>query len=143
MTINTSPVFKGTLDNGGITFTSTDTTAKKSLCNAVSGTYPNGIRIEDITICTDDTVAVNLAFYRYDGTTYYYIGNVNIPAGSGYTSIALIEALRTLAPDLGFIDLKEGWQLACNCVATMTAAKTTTLVWAGGSMKAALHAGSA
>jgi hypothetical protein len=81
---------------------------------------------------TNDSAAVNLAFYLSDGTTDYYIGNVALSAGSGYTTVARVEAIATLAPSLGYLALKNGWSLKVNCVATMTAAKTTDLVAMGG-----------
>jgi hypothetical protein len=134
MTINSSPVFKAALSNDSVTFTSADTTTKKILTGPFF--YPNGLRIEDITICSDDTAAVNLAFYRFDGTTYFYIGNVLVPIGAGFTTVWAVPALRWpyLAQDNGVIDLKEGWSLACNCVATMTAGKTCTVTVAGGAV---------
>ena len=137
MTMNVQPIFKGIPICAGISFASGDTTTKKTLINAVVGTYPNGLLIEDINVCSDDTAAVNLAFYLYDGTTDFHIGNVNIPIGSGYTTVALVKALRTLEPDLGFISLPVGWQIRVNCVATMTAAKICTITFKGGSMSAA------
>ena len=68
----------------------------------------------------------------YDGTTDFMIGNVNIPLGSGYTTVALVEALRTLKPDLGFLTVKAGHKLNCACLATMTAAKVMDVTWKGG-----------
>lgn len=132
MAANTSPIFKVGVDGGGITFTSTDTTAKKTLITGNTSGNNAGTFVESIVCCTDDTTAVNLAFYRNDGSTDYYIGNVNLPIGSGYTTVALVEALRTLHPDLGFMTVKSGHVIKVNCVATMTAAKTTTITWQGG-----------
>jgi hypothetical protein len=78
-------------------------------------------------------VAVNLAFYINDGATDHYIGVVNIPVGSGYTTVARVDALNTLAPaNFKALVLKAGNVLKANCVATMSATVTTDLVAVGG-----------
>lgn len=129
MTANTSPIFELTVTAGSPqTFTSADTTSKKTI--ATGGT--NGTRIDSIKCATDDTTTVNLAFYISVSGTDYYIGNVNLPIGSGYTSVAGVEALATLTPNLGYLALPASALLKVNCVATMTAAKTTTIVPFGG-----------
>lgn len=129
MAANTSPIFELTVTCGSPqTFASGDTTTKKTL--VTGGT--NGTRIDSIMCSTDDTTAVNLAFYISISGTDYYIGNVNVPIGSGYTTVARVEAITTLAPALGYLTLPASALLKCNCVATMTAAKTTTVVPMGG-----------
>ena len=131
MAANTKPIFKRGIAGGGVQFTSADTTTKKDL---VVGTTvgAEGALVESITVCSDDTAAVNLAFYAHDGTTDFYIGNVNVPIGSGYTTITLVDALRTLRPDLNFLTVPAGHALKVNCVATMTAAKVVNVSWQGG-----------
>ena len=129
MSANTAPIFIASVTNGAPkTFTSADTTSKKTI--ASGGT--NGTRIDSIMCSTDDSASVNLAFYLAVAGTDYYIGNVNLPAGSGFTTVARVEALTTLAPALGYLTLPSGVDLKCACVATMTAAKTTTVVPQGG-----------
>lgn len=133
MAANTSPIFKEAVDGKGVSFTSADTTAKKDVVDASNTTtYPDGILVEDINVCSDDTAAVNLMFYLNDGSTDYFLGNVNIPIGSGYTTVSLVKALRTLQPDLNFMTIKSGYKLKAACLATMTAAKTLTVTWQGG-----------
>ena len=128
MAANTDPIFILVPTNGTPqTFASGDTTTKKTLLTA--GT--NGTRIDSIMCSTDDTVTVNLAFYITISGTDYYIGVVNLPIGAGYTS-ARVDAISTLAPILGYLTLPASALLKCNCVATMTAAKTTTVVPMGG-----------
>lgn len=129
MAANTSPIFELVVTCGAPqTFASGDTTSKKSLLTAGS----NGTRIDSIMCSTDDTTAVNLAFYISISGTDYYIGNVNLPIGSGYTTVARVDAISTLSPTLGYLTLPASAILKANCVATMTAAKTTTVVAMGG-----------
>lgn len=128
MTANTSPIFELTLKNAAVQFTSADTTTKKSIITG--GT--NGTRVDSIPCSTNDTTAVNLAFYITTGGTDYYIGNVNLPIGSGYTTVARVDAMTTLVPTLGYLVLASGDVLKCNCVAAMTAAKTTDVLAYGG-----------
>jgi len=129
MAANTTPVFSLTPFDAGLTFASTDTTTRKTVYTA--GT--NGSRVDGLVVSTSDTAAVNLAFWINDTTTDYYIGVVTVPIGSGYTTVVRVDALATLAPP-GFkaLVLKAGYLLKCNCVATMSAAVTTTVVAIGG-----------
>lgn len=124
---NTSPIFEASANNVGTQFTSADTTAKKTVFTAGA----NGSRIDSISICTNDTAAVNLAVYFTIGGTDYYQGVINVPLGSGYTTVVKVEGLQTIAL-LGYIFLPASAVLKMNCVATMTAAKTTDVVVQGG-----------
>lgn len=124
----TGPIWELVPTDKGQQFTSGDTTTKKNIQTGGA----NGSRIDSIMCSTNDTAAVNLAFYINDGTTDFYIGNVNLPIGAGYTTVARVEALATLAPALGYLVLPSGHILKANCVATMTAAKTTDVVAMGG-----------
>lgn len=129
MAANTAPIFEKNPSCGTPqTFASGDTTTKKTLWTAGA----EGARIDSIMCSTDDTTAVNLAFYISISSTDYYIGNVNVPIGSGYTTVARVDAMSTLAPTLGYLALPAAALLKVNCVATMTAAKVTTVVPVGG-----------
>lgn len=128
MAPNTTPIFEEVPVVGGAQFAAADTTTKKTL--ATGGT--DGTRIDAIPCSTNDTTTVNLAFYLGHGGTDYYIGNVNLPIGAGYTSVARVDAMATLAPTLGYLVLASGDTLKCNCVATMTAAKVTDVLAIGG-----------
>lgn len=129
MAANQNPIFEEVLSIGAPqTFTSADTTAKKTVASGGS----DGTRIDSIMVSSDDTAAVNLACYLALSGTDYYIGNVNIPIGSGYTTVARVEAMTTLSPVLGYLLLPNGVDFKVNCVATMTAAKTLTIVPMGG-----------
>ena len=130
MTANFKPVFELTPIDAGVEFTDADTTTVKTILTAGA----EGSRIDGILVSTNDSVAVNLAFYIDDGADVYYIGNVNIPIGSGYTTVARVDAMSTLRPAAqSFIQLHHGYILKCNCVATMTTAgRVTTVVAIGG-----------
>jgi hypothetical protein len=127
MAANIDPIFEAVPVVEGQQFTSADTTAKKSLVTGGA----NGTRIDSIMCSTNDTAAVNLAFYINDGATDLYIGVVALPIGAGYTTVPRIEGMATLN-GLGYLVLPSGHILKCNCVATMTAAKTTDVVVMGG-----------
>ncbi len=128
MAANTAPIFELVPTALGVQFTITDTTAKKTI--QTGGT--NGTRVDGIYCSTNDTATVNLAFYIGHGGTDYYIGNVVVTIGAGYTTVARIDAMTTLAPRLGYLVLASGDTLKCNCVATMTTGKTTDVLAEGG-----------
>src|SRR5216683_2199688 len=98
MAANTAPIFELNSNNVGTQFTSTDTTAKKTVFTAGS----NGSRIDAIICNTNDTTAVNMAVYMTIGGTDYFIGNINLPIGSGYTTVAIVQGLQSVAL-LGYI----------------------------------------
>lgn len=129
MAAGTAPIFEAAPIVKGVTVVPADTTSKKTI--ATGGA--NGSRIDAIMVSSDDTAAVNLAFWIYDGSTDYYIGNVVVPIGSGYTTVARVDALNTLSPSLGYLVLPSSSHvLKCSAVATVTAAKTVTVVAMGG-----------
>ena len=129
MTANTSPIFELTPINAGVTIVNADSTNLKTIYTAGA----NGGRIDGILVCSNDTAAVNLAFYINDGAADLYIGNVNIPIGSGYTTVVKVDALATLKPAYqSFVQLHAAYILKCNAVAAVTAAKTVTVVAIGG-----------
>lgn len=129
MTANFKPVFELTPVNAGVTVVNADGTNKKTIYTAGA----NGGRVDGIIVCSDDTAAVNLAFYIDDGSADLYIGNVNVPIGSGYTTVVKVDAMTTLKPaGQSFIQLKATYKLECNAVAAVTAAKTVTVVAIGG-----------
>jgi hypothetical protein len=128
MAAGTAPIFETVVRVLGIQFTSADTTTAKSFGTIGS----NGTRIDSIMCSSNDTAAVNLAFYINDGSTDHYIGVVNVPIGSGYTTVARVEGMSTLSPTLGYLVIPSGYTLKTGCIATMTAAKTADVVAMGG-----------
>lgn len=130
MAANTQPIFEKLPSNfTPVTFTNSDASNKKTIVTADS---TNGSRVDSVMISTDDTTAVNLAFYITISGTDYYIGNVNVPIGSGFTTVVRVEAMTTLAPYLQYLALAPSALLKCNCVATMTSGKTCYVVPMGG-----------
>jgi hypothetical protein len=129
MTANINPVFELTPVNAGVTVVNADGTNLKTIYTA----GVNGGRVDGILVCSDDTAAVNLAFYINDGAADLYIGNVTIPIGSGYTTVVKVDAMSVLRLAYqNFIQLAAGFILKCNAVAAVTAAKTVTVVAVGG-----------
>jgi hypothetical protein len=128
MAQNNQAIFELVPTVKGVSFALADTTTKKTI--QTGGT--NGTRIDEIFVSTNDTADVNLAFYINDGATDFYIGNVYIPTGSGYTTEIRIDAIATLCPSLGYLVLPNTYILKANCVASMTTGKITTVVAIGG-----------
>jgi hypothetical protein len=128
MAAGISPIFEAAVRILAASLAIGDTTVAKSV-----GTIgANGTRIDSIMCSTNDTAAVNLAFFINDGSTDFYIGVVNLPIGTGYTTVARAEAMATLAPILGYLVIPTGYTLKVGCVATMTTGKITTVVGQGG-----------
>jgi hypothetical protein len=129
MAANTAPVFQlKPLTDAPQQFTSADTTTKKTIVTGAA----DSTRVDSISVCSDDTAAVNLRFYLNNGSTDFYLGVVAVPIGSGYTTVTKVEAMTVLAPLLGYLWVPSGWTLKCSCLATMTAAKTLDVVPLGG-----------
>lgn len=132
MAAGTAPIFEAAIKDWGVSFASGDTTTIKDIATGLTTGNAAGSRVDAVYVSTNDTTAVNLAFYLYDGSTAWYLCNVNVPIGSGYTTVARVEAMGTLAPSLGYLVLPNGWKLQANCVATMTTGKITTVIATGG-----------
>ena len=124
MAANTSPIFELTVKNAGVTIVPADTTAKKNVYTG--GT--NGSRIDQLAVSSTDTAAVTTMWYKNVGGTDYHIGDVVIAIGAGYTTVALVDALKTLEPTLGYLVLASGEILKVAALATITAAKQVDFV---------------
>lgn len=129
MTANVAPVFELTPQNAGVTILPADTTVAKTIFTAGA----EGSRIDSILVSSTDSAAMNLAFYIDDGVTSYYIGNVSVPIGSGYTTVARVDAMQTLKPAFqNFIALHHGYTLKANVVVAVTAGRVITIVTLAG-----------
>ena len=128
MAANTSPIFELTPFLKGDTLDDGDTTVAITLITG--GT--NGTRIDSLKCTTNDTAAVNLRFYIDNGGADLYLGVVTLAIGSGYTTVAPVEAMSTLSPTLGYLILENASELKVSCLATMTSAKITTVLAMGG-----------
>lgn len=129
MAANTNPLFELTPFSSGSTFMNADGTNIKTIYSASAF----GGRIDGISICSDSSGSVNLAFYINDTVNNLYIGNVPVPPGSGYTTVAKVDAMTTLKPTYqSFLALKGGFSLTCNAVVAVTSGSTVTVVALGG-----------
>jgi len=128
MAANTSPIFELTPFMKGDTLDDGDTTVAITLVTGGA----NGTRIDSIMCSTNDTAAVNLRFYVDNGGADLYLGVVALAIGSGYTTVVRVEGMATLSPSLGYLILANASELKVSCLATMTAAKITTVVALGG-----------
>lgn len=97
-----------------------------------AGAY--GGRVESLILSTDDTAAVNVFVYKYDGSTVIPVGIVNVPASSGNSgTVASVDALLGSGVTLvglerdsngkQYIPLMPNQLLKIACLANMTAAK--------------------
>jgi hypothetical protein len=128
MAANTSPIFELTPFLKGDTLDDGDTTVAITLITGAA----NGTRIDSLKCTTNDTAAVNLRFYIDNGGADLYLGVVALAIGSGYTTVAPVEGMATLSPTLGYLVLANASELKVSCLATMTAAKITTVLAQGG-----------
>jgi len=132
MAANTNPIFELTPVAGTPqTFVNADGTTLKTILTAGS----EGTRIDAIMISSNSTAAENLAFYITISGTDYYIGNVNIPIGAGYTTVIRVDGMTWLKPAYqNFFVLPASALLKCNAVVAITAGKTVTVVALGGNL---------
>ena len=123
------PIFPGTIQNAGLDVENADGTTLQDLVTAGA----NGSRINSISVVSDDTAAVVLEFYYYDGTTAFLIGSVSIPTLSGTDGSAPAVSALNLT-DMPFLGDDLSYYLAGTdkiqvaAVAAVTAAKKVTLI---------------
>jgi hypothetical protein len=131
---NTAPIFVAVPNNKGQTWVNGDgAAATKDIFVAGS----NGSRVSGISVCSTDTSDRDFHLYYYDGSTAYLLGTLTVPLGAGNTgtvpalNLLSLSNIPGLNPD-GSITLKTGEKLQAANVATITAAKTVTVVALGG-----------
>lgn len=112
------------INNAAVTFVAADTTTIKDI---VSADADDSV-VRSVLITSDDTSAHSITFYLHDGSTNFLLETVSVPALSGTTTSApSIEALdSTLFPRN--LPIKGGWKLRAKMNATVTAAKTVTVI---------------
>src|SRR5256885_103126 len=98
MAANTAPIFELAVISPSVQIAPADTTTKKT----IKAGGANGTRIDEIYVSSTDTAAVVLNFYLYDGVTDFYLGDVTVPIGAGYTTVARKDCMAVLAPILGY-----------------------------------------
>ena len=124
MAANTAPIFELVVKNAGVTIVPADTTAVKTVYTG--GT--NGSRIDQLSVSSTDTAAMTLMWYKNIGGTDYHLADTVIAIGAGYTTVAGVDALATLAPSLGYLVLASGEVLKVKVLATVTTAKQIDVV---------------
>ncbi len=107
-----------------------DTTALVDVYDNSAGTA--NIRVEALNLCSDDTSTVNIAFYRYSGSTAYLIGTVRAVTLSGTDgATARVNCLTTIgttgADGIPIIEIPAGVKLQAKSLVAVTSAKTVTL----------------
>ena len=153
MAANQQPVFEGVPFTGGYTFLNADSggsppttgdgagkmtwtppTGAKAL-KGVTGAAA-GTRVDSITVISTDTVARAINFYLYSSanTMYTFIGQVQIPIGSGLLSTApKVEALRTIGDYLiGAKLLASGDIIYAQMASAVTASLIVSVTVTGG-----------
>ena len=125
-----TPVFPSGYARIAKTILPADTTTYVDVYDNSAGTTP--VRVEALTICSNDTSTVNIAFARHDGATAFLIGTVRAVTLSGTDGAAArINALTTvgtLAPDgINVLVIPAGGKLQAKSLANVTADKTVTI----------------
>jgi hypothetical protein len=137
MATSNLPIFPQVLQNWAVQILAADTTTIKTLVTGGA----NGSKIEAINVALDDSAAKTLILYLNDGSTNYLLSWFNIPANSGFTTIAPSVALLINAqiPSINFDNngnkyfyLKSGWKLNVAAQATLTTGKTMHITANGG-----------
>jgi hypothetical protein len=131
MSVNTAPIFPLTIIASALTFTSADTTTKKSIITA--GAY--GTRIDTAMACNDDSAAINVQLWLNNGSIDSLITTVLVPAGAGMSSsVKAVDLMNvTDLPWIGdAIYIPNGWVFKASCLATMTSGKTLWITAMGG-----------
>jgi hypothetical protein len=132
MAKSTALNFTQTINFGSVTILPADTTTIKDVYTA--GT--EGSIIRSVTCVSDDTAAVNLRVFIYDGAASIQIGTVNIPIASGTNGTASsvdvinMSSIPSLPLDGNgkrILLLKAGQKLQVAALATITALKTVTV----------------
>lgn len=127
------PMFIATPKAQEVTFVNADGTTAKDLVSAGS----NGCKIISISAVSDDTSSVNMRLFVHDGSTAYQVGTMRIPTLSGTdgaaAAISLLNhtAFPWLEDDRGFV-IPTGYKLQVAPLATVTSAKTVTIVCLAG-----------
>lgn len=128
MAANTTPIFPATPHIAAQTFANSDGTSEKTVITAGA----NGTLLQAIVISSNDTVDHTASFWLNDGTTDHYLGAVAVPHGSGYTTVARVSAMGTLAPFGTTIQLPTSWLLKAAMDVAVTSADVVTILASGG-----------
>lgn len=133
MASNTAPIFVLSPNVAVMTIVPADTTSLKTLFTPGA----NGSLLTDLNVVSDDTALVDLDLYLTVSATNYRIGTIPVAIGAGVTAASnAVNGLDpTKIPGLaadGTLWLPSGTVLKGAAKATVTAAKTVTIVAFGG-----------
>jgi hypothetical protein len=133
MAANTSPIFIASANLAEVTFVNADGTSAKDLIAAGA----DGSKVLAINVTSDDTSDVDMAVSVHDGTTAYLLGTVPVPTLSGTDgsapSVDLLDSTLIAGLDSdGELFLPSGYKVQVAPLASVTAAKTVTVVCIGG-----------
>ena len=133
MPSNKLPIFQEKPSPAGISFIDTDGTTAKIIYTAGE----NGALIDNISVVSDDTVALVFDLTFYDGTTDFPLGAVSVPAGAGSDGAVpsfnlLNDTMLTWLQSGGGAPLGANNLLKIAPQVAVTAAKTVTMVAFGG-----------
>lgn len=117
-----------------VTFVNSDSTNIKVVFDNSAGT--KAMRIEQLSICSNDTSARNVQFSRLVSGTDYTIGTVNVPAASGTDgSTPRVTGLSSSTSGIGTMDddgiyscwIPAGQKLDAKMLVAVTSGKTITI----------------
>lgn len=127
-----TPNYPSDVKNIAKTILPADTTAWVDLYDNSAGA--KAVRIESLTICSDDTSTVNISFGLYKGSTTYLMGTARVVTLSGTDgAAAAVQALGTgvvgniSADGTWIVEIEAGAKLQAKSLATVTTAKTVTI----------------
>ena len=107
-----------------------DTTAFVDVYDNSAGT--SNVRVEALTLTSDDTSTVNIQFARFKSATAFLVGTVRAVTLSGTDGAAsrinCLATIGTTAPDgIAVYEIAAGEKLQAKSLVTVTAAKTVTI----------------
>ncbi len=124
--------FTQSVNFAGVTYTNSDSAATvKTLYTAGS----NDAVVKGIAVRSDDSSNRTIDLIVYDGATNYYIGNIQVLAGSGSNGSASTDALSSInmpglpvdATNKKILPMKAGHLLKVSNQAQVTSGKTITI----------------
>lgn len=131
MAVTSTPIYPQILATAGLSIPSASAATPQTIFTAGA----NGSKIEWVNIATSDTSANTITINLYNGTTYYPLTVISVPAGSGNTSSVVPFNLfaNSQFPGLSYdsngnkyMYLGATWSLTCN-VAAITSTKVVTV----------------
>lgn len=136
MSVTATPVFPQALKTAQQTFAIGDTTTNKTVVSAGS----NGSKIDSLMVSSTDTSDRDIQIFLTSSSTNYLLATVKVPLGSGNAdTIAAVDVLHSgMIPGLPLdangnrcLTLAAGWSITAAMVATVTTAKTVTVLAMG------------